>query len=127
MSGRLFDSLDALTIAMWKQIKERFHRFEKKLAARFGEKGFGLALACALFALVTPTYALTLALLGRPVQHLGWIILTPIFALLAKVFATIDWVSVRHFGRVSLIGLFILGSTLEVTYLGHLLHVHFAL
>src|SRR4051812_33552794 len=97
--------------------------FERTLGARLGDRGFPLAVACAVVAILTPTFALIKTLLGGHVQHLGWLILTPVFAMLAKLLAGIDWLHSRKPMRALLVGAILVAATLETIYLGHLLGV----
>jgi len=108
-------------------VKAAFERFEKILGAKVGDRGFPIALACALVAILTPTLSLAKTLLGGHVQHLGWLVLTPIFALLAKLFAGIDWIVVHRFTHILLVSALLVAATLEVLFLGHLLGVKLAL
>ncbi|RYG39444.1 hypothetical protein EON81_00985 [bacterium] len=105
-------------------MRKLFSRLEEVLGRRVGDRGFPIALTCALVAILTPTLALIKTGLGGHVQHLGWLVLTPIFALLAKLFAGIDWIVTHQARRVLLIGVLVIAASAEILYLGHLLGVH---
>ncbi|RYG46320.1 hypothetical protein EON79_10450 [bacterium] len=80
-------------------------------------------MGCALVAILTPTLSLIKVAFGGQVHHLGWLILTPIFAVLAKLFASVDWIVTHRARRTVLVAVLLLAASGEVLYLGHLLGV----
>lgn len=108
-------------------MRDWVHALEARLGKRVGGHAIWVSLTCALVAIATPTYAVTLTMLGGHPNHLGWVALTPVFAVLAKLFAAVDWLVVHRFRRVLLTIALLSAGALEIVYLGHLIGVHLAL
>lgn len=105
-------------------MRDWLHALEARLGERVGGRALWVSLACALVAIATPTYAIVLSMLGGHPNHLGWIALTPVFAVLAKLFAAVDWLVVHRFRRVLLTIALLSAGALEIVYLSHLIGIH---
>ena len=94
------------------------------MRARVGRRGFPTALACALAAILPPTLTLMKVTFfhGR-LHHPAWLLLTPAFALLAKLFIGVDWIVAKRLPRVLLVAALLVCASLEILWLGRLLGI----
>lgn len=105
-------------------MKPAYHRLKEGLRERVGTRGFPTALACAAAAVLSPTLTLIkVTLFHGTLRHPAWLLLTPAFALLAKLFIGVDWLVAKQWTRVLLVSALLVAASLELVYLGHLLGI----